>query len=156
MKKLLILLLIVLMTNNIIKQNKEYEIAKENKRLEELEQDNKIKDAMIGEYYINWNDEYIELSISKSLLKKIDKGETFEVISGNFYNGLITYNGETTKAHFTKYEDDLLLHIETNDGGDGLYYIELLSNGNLWMTVFDATYIPVIDDEFVMIRKRAE
>ena len=84
-----------------------------------------------------------------------DKGETFEIVYGDYTVCRITYKGETTKAHFTSLDDKPMINVETNDGGYGLYFIERLSSGNLYLKLFDATYIAVVDDEIVM-KKIAE
>lgn len=155
MKKLLFIILIAIMINNSIKFNKEFEIEQQNKRIAEREAFNSFIDSIIGDYIMEWHGEEIKLSISKQNYKMIDKGETFEIVYGDYTVCRITYKGETTKAHFTSLDDKPMINVETNDSGYGLYFIERLSSGNLYLKLFDATYIAVVDDEIVM-KKIAE
>jgi len=113
------------------------------------------EEAFIGEYSLEWYGEQIELSIDKVYeWTKTDKGETFEIARYGVIKCFIRYADVELEGHFVRFEDDLMIQINTADDGYGLYYIEKLESGDIWLKLFDATYTALVDDEMVMSIKK--
>lgn len=108
-------------------------------------------EAFIGEYSLEWYGEEIDLRIDKVYeWTKTDKGETFEIARDEVIKCFIKYTDVELEGRFIRSEDDLMIQINTADGGYGLYYIEKLESGDIWLKLFDATYTALVDDEIVM------
>lgn len=110
--------------------------------------------AAADDYYTEWYGKEIQVSIEDDVWTIIFDGEEIKPSKSI----LLRYDQPVfvDPLRGPDYIEKTLIQFEFDSGDVSFYEIEWLDNGDIWMCIFDTTYIPFIDDEFRLTRKAAE
>lgn len=110
--------------------------------------------AAADDYYTEWYGKEIQVSIEDDAWTIIFDGEEIKPSKSI----LLRYDQPVFADPLwgPDYIEKTLIQFEFDSGDVALYEIEWLGEDTIWMRIFDATYIPFIDDEFRLTRKAAE